>query len=204
MAGQQALQSEIIHPIRMVNGLERFDALFDHDTDAMICTRRLPASVRAALQSLPARAVSGGRFRVPAEEAGRCIHDIFSDWAFDAGEATRWLAADVTALARQMARILAVSHLVVRVELVRDDACRKFHRDTLKARLICTYSGPGTELGIAGEGDEPEEIVTVPTGCPVVLKGKLWPRRAQRSVLHRSPPLSGTGASRLLVVLNEA
>ena len=132
------------------------------------------------------------------------VHALFEDWGTPTGQAVNWLADDIQKLALQFSRTLFTSDILLRVEWVRDDACRKFHRDTVNARLICTYCGPGTEYGVGDSCCAPVEIDKVPTGSPILLKGKLWPNQPQTKLLHRSPPIEGTGQTRLVVVMNEA
>ncbi len=190
--------------MRTVNRQEGFKDIFDEEVEAVIWKRPTPPSISSALRALPTHDVENGRFCVAVSEVRSRIMGLFDKWGWCAGDARRWIADDVEALAAQMASVLSVSQLLLRVELVRDDACRKFHCDTVRARLICTYSGPGTEYGIVDERDQPNEIHTVPTGSPTLLKGKLWPGFFHQSVLHRSPPIEGAGISRLVIVLNEA
>lgn len=204
MKARNARQSAPNAPVLSVHRLKDLDAIFDQEVDAVIWSRQTPPSVLSALKAAPAHEVESGRFCVPVSEVGGCVAGLFDAWGWRADQARNWLADDVEALAAQMAQILSVSHLLLRVELVRDDACRKFHRDTVRARLICTYSGPGTEFGVADAGGQPRHVDTVPTGSPILLKGKLWPGAARPSIMHRSPPIAGAGASRLVVVLNEA
>jgi hypothetical protein len=184
--------------------MEGLGDILDEEVEAVIWNRRTPPSVSSALGALPAHEVENGRFCVSVSAVHDRIMGLFARWGWRAGDAQHWLAEDVEALAAQMANILSVSHLLLRVELVRNDACRKFHCDTVRARLICTYSGPGTEYGIVEERNQLNNIHTVPTGSPMLLKGKLWPGYFGQSVLHRSPPIEGTGVSRLVIVLNEA
>ncbi|MEM9139786.1 MAG: DUF1826 domain-containing protein, partial [Pseudomonadota bacterium] len=66
----------------------------------------------------------------------------------------------------------------------------------------CTYRGTGTQYGIAGQGTEPENAVTVPTGAPILMRGTLWPERPSAGLLHRSPPIEGTGETRLVLILD--
>lgn len=204
MKALKASQIAPTAPVLSVHRLKDLDAIFDEEVDAVIWSRQTPPSILSALKALPAHKVESGRFCVPVSEVGGCVADLFDAWGWRDDQAKNWLADDVEALAGQMAQILSVSHLLLRVELVRDDACRKFHRDTVRARLICTYSGPGTEFGVADADGQPRHVDTVPTGCPILLKGKLWPGAAQPSIMHRSPPIAGAGVSRLVVVLNEA
>ena len=191
-------------PIRRVMQVEELNEIRDEDVQAVIWNRQTPRSYSSPLGALPAHDVENGRFYVPIGEIGSCIEDLFKEWRWDIGEAQQWLVSDVKTLASQMASILSNSFFRLRVELVRDDACRRFHRDTVRARLICTYSGPGTEFGVARDGERPHHIDTVLTGSPILLKGKLWSCSPRQTVLHRSPPIEKAGVSRLVVVLDEA
>ncbi|MCZ4269037.1 DUF1826 domain-containing protein, partial [Rhodobacteraceae bacterium G21628-S1] len=39
-------------------------------------------------------------------------------------------------------------------------------------------------------------------GAPIILRGTRWPETPVSGVLHRSPPIAGTGETRLLLVLD--
>jgi hypothetical protein len=93
-------------------------------------------------------------------------------------------------------------HVQLRLDVVDTNACSKFHIDAVTARLVCTYRGTGTQYGISERGKEPAEILTVPTGSPIFLRGTRWPESPPVGLLHRSPPIAGTGETRLLLVLD--
>ncbi|MEL6477533.1 MAG: DUF1826 domain-containing protein [Pseudomonadota bacterium] len=112
------------------------------------------------------------------------------------------LVEDVVMLAGTFSALLPSPYLRLRLDVVQSNACRKFHIDAVRARLICTYRGTGTQYGVAMDGDDPQEIFTVPTGAPIVLKGTLWPGARETGMLHRSPPIAGTGETRLMLVLD--
>lgn len=114
------------------------------------------------------------------------------------------LIEDASALALIFADIMDCTYVQLRLDVVQTDACRKFHVDAVTARLICTYRGMGTQYGISGNGSDPVEVMTVPTGSPVILRGTRWPERPLSGLLHRSPPIAGTGETRLLLVLDPA
>lgn len=44
--------------------------------------------------------------------------------------------------------------------------------------------------------------MTVPTGSPIILRGTRWPETPVSRLLHRSPPIVGTGETRLVLVLD--
>ena len=112
------------------------------------------------------------------------------------------LIEDIAALAEMFARRMRATSLQIRLERVTTNACRKFHIDRLSARLICTYRGTGTQYGTSVNGSEPNRVFTVPTGCPVVLRGSQWPEHPASRLLHRSPPIEATGETRLVLVLD--
>ncbi|TQS70759.1 DUF1826 domain-containing protein [Rhodobacteraceae bacterium] len=112
------------------------------------------------------------------------------------------LIEDVSALAAIFADVMTCAYLQLRLDVIQTNACRRFHVDAVTARLICTYRGAGTQVGIFGTGDDPTTALSVPTGSPIVLRGTRWPETPLSGLLHRSPPIAGTGETRLLLVLD--
>lgn len=112
------------------------------------------------------------------------------------------LIDDIAALSHAFATVMKASHLRLRLSPVSGNACRKFHIDALTARLICTYRGTGTQYGLSADTEAPSRVFTVPTGAPFVLRGTDWPERPASGLLHRSPPIEGTGETRLVLVLD--
>ena len=112
------------------------------------------------------------------------------------------LIEDASALASIFANVMDSAYVRLRFDVVDTNACRKFHIDAVKARLVCTYRGTGTQYGLSENGHDPAQILTVPTGAPIILRGTRWPETPVSGVLHRSPPIAGTGETRLLLVLD--
>ena len=132
-------------------------------------------------------------------QAGACIEALFEAHGIAPCPSLRWLSQDVQMLAHQISVINPLERVRLRLEPVSDDACTKMHIDAVVARLICTYRGPGTVLGVQTGSTETEEMV--PTGAPMLFKGKLWPSDTAPTLRHRSPRISGTGVTRLVLVL---
>lgn len=109
---------------------------------------------------------------------------------------------DVGALADVFAKLMGAPFLRLRFDVVESNACCRFHIDSVQARLICTYRGSGTQYGLARDGREPESVHTVPTGAPMIFKGTESHRALGPVLLHRSPPIEGTGETRLLLVID--
>lgn len=112
------------------------------------------------------------------------------------------LLDDISALAAIFSHTLETPYLRLRLDVVTTNACRKFHVDAVTARLVCTYRGTGTQYGVSTDGTDPDQIVTVPTGAPILLRGTAWPETPLSGLLHRSPPIEGSGETRLLLVLD--
>lgn len=109
------------------------------------------------------------------------------------------LATEIIALARRFARIMDTEAVRMRLEIVETDACRKFHMDNVKARLLMPLTEPGTQwIEACAATDGP--IHHLQAGDVGLFKGRIW--AAPPAILHRSPPIAGTGASRLLLVLD--
>jgi len=122
----------------------------------------------------------------------------------------RLLAADITGLARMFATIARIDQVDIRLDMIRRDACWRFHRDAVPLRLLVTYRGPGTELPPAEEADRAlveqrdyqGPLRRLPRAAAALFKGD--PADSGQGVLHRSPPIAGTGITRLLLCLNPA
>lgn len=112
------------------------------------------------------------------------------------------LADDVASLADRFSELMQAKWLRLRLDVVTTNACRRFHVDAVTARLVCTYRGTGTQYGISTDGAEPTRVFTVQAGAPILLRGTLWPEHPKTGLLHRSPPIEGTGETRLLLVLD--
>lgn len=118
-----------------------------------------------------------------------------------AGAGRDRLIGDVGALALLLARASGTPRVRVRLEAVRGDSCHRFHIDRVRLRLLCTYRGPGTEYGVASSGETPATVHQLARGDAALFRGRLWPGETT-GLVHRSPPLTGTGQTRLLLVMD--
>ena len=112
------------------------------------------------------------------------------------------LIDDIAALADIFGAIMQADWLRLRLDIVTTNACRKFHIDAVSARLVCTYRGTGTQYGTRNSSSDPQDIFTVPTGSPIILRGTKWPESPPAALAHRSPPIEGKDETRLLLVLD--
>ena len=130
------------------------------------------------------------------------LQKLFQSFDTPVGPEQDALIDDATMLADRFAQMMTAPYVRLRLDRVTTNACRRFHIDALSARLVCTYRGTGTQYGISTDGADPGRVFTVPTGSPIVLRGTLWPETPKSGLLHRSPPIEGTGETRLVLVLD--
>lgn len=171
-------------------------------TGAAIWARGPDPRIADWLSALPEAALPATRQTCAAGEAGVVIDAACAAAGIPASAGQQRLRADVGALAREFGRIMGVEALQLRLDVIRDDACRKFHLDQVVARLLCSYRGAGTEYGPAAPGETPAEVRRMATGDVGIFRGALWRGEPAPGLVHRSPPFSRGSVLRLLLVLD--
>jgi hypothetical protein len=109
------------------------------------------------------------------------------------------LVEELAEPAGRFARIMTCDTLRIRLQLVEDDACKRFHRDHVSARLLLTLLGPATQWVDRSEASS-AAIHQLATGDVAVVKGNRW--SPDGTIQHRSPPIAGTGIQRLVVTID--
>ncbi|MDJ0823151.1 MAG: DUF1826 domain-containing protein [Paracoccaceae bacterium] len=169
---------------------------------AVVWRRHIPADMQAWLDGLDPGVLPCGRIVVPSDVVGDTVAHLFEESGLPKGTERDWLHQDIVSLANTFSALIQAKFLRVRLAAVTTNACRKFHIDAITARLVCTYRGMGTQYGTSHDGHDPSRVFTVPTGSPILLRGTLWPAEPPAGLLHRSPPIEGTGETRLVLVLD--
>lgn len=190
-------------PLKIVHGIGGLDALLKPGVDAIMWERDMSAVLTQISTQLPQHTVQDGRFYLNVNDIARGVRATFEAWDMPPMPALEWIIHDTQALAHRFSNILDIHQLRLRVELVRDNACRRFHRDNVRARLITTYVGPGSEYVISDTPEHTENIKSIPTGCPAIFKGKTWLDLPSQPILHRSPQIESTSQTRLVIVLDD-
>ncbi|MCM8541410.1 MAG: DUF1826 domain-containing protein [Lentisphaeraceae bacterium] len=91
--------------------------------------------------------------------------------------------------------VSSTKSLNCRFEVISGNSCKKFHVDTVSARLISTYAGPGTQVKNPFSND----IITLPSSTTLIVKGSMF-ENFKPVTLHRSPPISNLPIKRFLFV----
>lgn len=183
-------------------------------TNIAIWRRPLPEGLGAALSRWAERADTDFErvIRVESYDLGPTLD------GFDDEPLRRFLLADMAFLIARFASVARASRLRISFGAVRDDQCRKFHVDYLRLRLVTTYVGPGTEWlpedvvrreALGQVYDRPDEanraivrdaagVRRARAGDVLLMKGSL--HGGASGVVHRSPPIEGTGRTRVVLV----
>jgi len=177
---------------------------------------RLPdARIQGYLQAASSRLASGLRqvTDIAAGPPRAALPDLPGRDAF---------AEDIALLMAVYGDLLDCPRVVLRLEVIRQAMCPRFHVDRTGIRLLCTYRGPGTQWlaesharrdrlghGAGGLPDEQSGLIVdaegigdVPPFAIALLKGELWQGNAGRGAIHRSPQLAATEAPRVLLALD--
>ncbi len=189
-------------PVAFSDRLSDLSAALESISDAAIWSRQIPLSVKTWLDAIPAEQLPEGRYVIKPSDIAQCIARLFAKRGLAATPALTWLSEDAETQAKQVCDVARADWVRLRLETVDDNGCSKLHIDNVFARMICTYRGPGTQLGFEASG--PQHIETVPTAMPVLLKGRQWPGEHEPKLRHRSPPIAGTDVTRLILVLEGA
>lgn len=136
-------------------------------------------------------------------------------------EAVRqWITMDVAMLLARFTRICGDQRFRVFFGAVNSDSCRRFHVDHFRLRMVTTYCGPGTEwvpneavnrhaVGVPSTCWEQANRETVrdsravrcaQAGDVLLMKGAS--SAGELGAVHRSPPIKGTGRTRVVLIAN--
>ena len=134
-------------------------------------------------------------------------------------EAANALINDIVSVAQAVACLFDTETLGIRLRILAEAMCPRFHCDNLPVRLVTTYLGPGSEwlpeaavnrdgLG-APHPDRPEIVLnpdavqTLKAGDIALIKGSGWEGSERSALVHRSPSLI-LGQKRLLLTIDPA
>ena len=184
------------------NCADAFNAILDPKSAAAQWSRTLSPDLAAWLDGLMPEELPQGRAIVHRSEIKETLEEFCDHLGSTAHPQVQALIQDAQLLAEQFADTMGAEYLRLKFNAVSSNSCKKFHKDWIKARLVCTYRGTGTQYGVGSNGNDPTDVSTLAAGVPILLRGKLWPEQPETGFLHRSPPIEGTGETRLLFVVD--
>lgn len=187
----------------------------DTDCDLAVWIRRAPAAAKRFVRFCPPAMLPNVTFTVGPDDDARPYVRAGTAWV---DKHVGAFADDVAMLADAFRVATGAKNLRIRVERVMNDACRLFHVDRVKVRLVCTYRGAGTEwlternlvrAGLKkGSNDavlrHASQVRHMRPWAVALLKGELATGVADAGVVHRSPPVPSAFRARLVVVIDDA
>ena len=165
------------------------------------------------LDALPLDAWPACRLQLAPDEARAALNASFDTCGTPRSQARAFFIDDVIRLVACFATLARTPGVRLRLDVVTGDACRRWHRDCVPLRLVCTYRGPGTQWVPPVEGaavlsrpdDDTPQAMSFQAGDVAVFKGCGWPGHPHEGgIVHRSPRIAGTGVARLVLVLDAA
>jgi hypothetical protein len=203
--------------LRQCPGLVDLVDIFDPAAQLAVHPRDPDPAIETWLQAATESGVLGSGFRTRLSNAEFVVDSQFADLS-----GRKQLVADINALVDVYRDLLGCPHVGVRLEVIAQAMCPRFHVDRVGIRLLCTYRGPGTEwlddshadrsrlAGRVNRGTDEESglilhasaVQRVAPFAVVLLKGSLWQGNGKRGVIHRSPIVPASSAPRVLLALD--
>ncbi len=178
------------------------------DLELVIWRRVPPLRLRTWLEDMDASCLPDIRVLVRPSDLRRAVEPHLDDCGMPPGDMRDLLIGDVHNLVSAFADITRSDLVDVRLERVGNNACWKFHRDCVDARLLTTYRGPATEWvqphdaarALREQKRFKGPLERLRTHDVAMFKGSC--AGSGSGIVHRSPPIAGTGQTRLLLCLN--
>jgi hypothetical protein len=165
------------------------------------------------LAAMPADALPACRLEVAPDDAARVLNAQFDASGTPCGQPRDAFVTDIAGLVIHFSALARTHTVRLRLDAITGDACRRWHRDCVPLRLICTYRGPGTQwvppawgAAVLAQPDaDAPQAMAFDTGDVALFKGCGWAGQTHDGgIVHRSPRIAGTGITRLVLVLDAA
>ncbi len=176
----------------------------DAGVAAAIWQRSLAPELQLWLDTLDCAQLPSLRTICPAHLAETVVLSALDTEGLGEGQGPSALARDAGELALAAGAVLKTRYVRLRFDVSRQRSCPKFHVDHVRARLLCTYRGPGTEYVPESALGSPGRCRQMTRGATGLFRGKLWLSAETCGLLHRSPGPASDGKARLLLVIDPA
>ena len=184
-------------------------AIKEADTELVIWRRSLAPGLQNWIDQTDDTSLPDVRILVKPDELWLALDPLLDRCGLRANSMRDRLLTDINDLVIAFADITRSEEVDVCLNRVSHDACWKFHRDAVKTRLVTTYRGPTTEwvthkhaeYAIQEQRKFKGPIEHFEDGDVAIFKGSCASQN--RGIVHRSPPIAGTGLTRLLLCLNQ-
>lgn len=186
-----------------------FDDWSTTATSIAVWSREPPFDIAQHLAKMQLSLLTGWRRSFGVAEAGTAIAEAMANSGFNNEALENFLAADMALLTRVFSTSTGIERVEARLDIIRHNACRRFHVDSYPARLAVTYVGPGTvwvprcrsEQALAEQEDYTGPAIEFPAFSVGLFAGAM---NGRTGLVHRSPKIEGTGRARLFLCVNAA
>ena len=194
--------------IRITNSLKELSSINDPGIELVISQRALPTSLLNWVNNIENSRIPNFRILVKPGDLKTALDEKLEETGLLPNGASDLFIDDISNLVAIFSQITMNELVDVRLDRIDDDACWKFHKDSVETRLLTTYRGPSTQwvkpqfsdraLREQKKYDGPLESLQL--NDVAIFRGN----RANfaEGVVHRSPPMAQTGGVRLLLCLN--
>lgn len=199
--------------VRQVQGQtpDVFTQILQDGTNLALWQRRLPAHIAdfgALLLSLNEPLAESLVVELATDDAEpnlRGLAESYSDL-----EGHEGFIADVSWLVSAFACLLGATRIGLRLRVLDNAMCPRFHVDHVPVRLITTYAGIGSQWlkegamerkRLASAEAEPQDCEQMLCGEVALLKGEKWHGNEGFGLIHRSPQ-PAPGERRLILTLD--
>lgn len=182
--------------------------ILDPGASLAVWDRAPPRTLMEGMAGLCPAHLPQERVLVWLPDAPAALSGILAETPIGATMLGRSLVDDMLMLVKRFATIAGTDIVDIRLDRLRHDACWKFHRDQVRLRLLTTYRGPATQIVPQTHAEQALRdqrayrgpLEDLPEGAVALFKGiQAGP---DTGVVHRSPPIAGTGTVRSLLCLN--
>ena len=202
--------------IRQVQGdtPKALTGILDDGVNLALWQRQLPAHIAdfgRLLLSLNEPLAESLSLEIPGDDAEPNLHGLAS--GFSDLEGYEGFITDVSWLVSAFACLLGAQRIGLRLRVLDNAMCPRFHVDHVPVRLITTYAGIGSQWLKEGamdrrqlgkpEAEPPDEslIQQISSGEVALLKGEKWHGNEGFGLIHRSPQ-PASGERRLILTLD--
>ncbi|MBE7638685.1 DUF1826 domain-containing protein [Sneathiella sp. P13V-1] len=189
--------------------IEDLSAIKRQDVELAVWSRNLSQAFQSWINQIDPITLPDLRLLLRPEDLEAALTPLLNACGLPRGEMRDYLLEDIDRLVQAFSDISGSEYVDVRLERVTNDACWKFHRDCVEARLITTYRGPSTEWvqhfqaaeALEKQKDYQGPLEQFDLFDVAFFKGSC--AGSGSGIVHRSPPISGTDQTRLILCLNQ-
>ncbi len=195
--------------IALCEAVDGLAAIAEPDIDLVIWRRVLSSNLKTWMEQLEPSDLPDTRFLVQPAQLRQALEPQLDACGMSSGDMRDLLVQDIDTLVTAFADITGSDLVDVRLERIIHDACWRFHRDYVEARLLTTYLGPATEWVQSAHAEQALHdqkeyegpLERLEAFDVAFFKGNS--AGPGRGIVHRSPPVADTGQTRLLLCLNQ-